>query len=281
MGDLVGVGAVVDCCMKCKACEKGEEHLCENGMTMSFGYDITHGHIATDSGWTYGGYSSSYTVNQRFVFKIPDGFPLEAAGPCFCAGITMYYPLATYKAKEGGMHVGIVGIGGLGQMGIRLAKAMGNTVTAISTSPHKEEAAKEIGADKFIVSTDPESMKEEGLSLDLIVNTVPEDHDLNLYLPLLATKGVLVQLGLALAPHAVKQTDLIFRNLSITGSIIGGMPLTQECIDFCWEHNIIPKIKVVTAAELGEVYKEIGGKNDSILRNVLDIEASKETNDSE
>ena len=173
------------------------------------------------------------------------------------------------------MRVGIVGIGGLGQMGVRIAKAMGNTVTAISTSPNKEAAAREIGADNFVVSTDAESMKSAGGSLDLILNTVSANHDLNTYLPLLAGKGVLVQLGLVLSPHPVMQLPLMFKKQSIAGSLIGGLPETQDCIDFCHKHNIVPKIKLVTSNDLDNVYKELASKNDSIIRNVLDIDASK------
>ena len=207
VGDNVGVGCVVDSCFDCPGCEEGEEHMCQKGMTMTYDegdnpivvgeeiflfplslLEIKHGHIKTGSGWTFGGYSCSQTVHQRFIVKIPEGFPLEAAGPVFCAGITMYSPLVYWVAPtasqsvsqsspfqgaaKGGKRVGIIGIGGLGQMGVRIAKAMGNTVTAISTSPNKEAAAKEIGADNFLVSTDPELMKAGADSLDLILNTV-------------------------------------------------------------------------------------------------------------
>jgi len=275
VGDRVGVGCIVYCCMQCKACKDGEEHLCDKGMTGTYNGDIKHGHIATDSGWTYGGYSASQTVHQNFIVKIPDGFPLEAAGPVFCAGITMYSPLCYWKANQGNMRVGIVGIGGLGQMGVRLAKAMGNTVTAISTSPNKEAAAREIGADNFVVSTDSESMKTAAKSLDLILNTVSASHNLNHYLGLLDVKGVLVQLGLVMTPHPVLQLPLMFSKHSIAGSLIGGLPETQDCIDFCFKHNIIPKVKVVNFKDLSGVYSELSNKNDSIIRNVLDIEASK------
>jgi len=275
VGDRVGVGCIVDSCMGCDACKAGEEHMCGKGMTGTYNGDIKHGHIGTDSGWTYGGYSGSQTVHQNYIVKVPDGFPLEAAGPVFCAGITMYSPLCYWKANQGGMRVGIVGIGGLGQMGVRLAKAMGNTVTAISTSPNKEAAAREIGADNFVVSTDPASMTAAAKSLDLILNTVSASHDLNTYMGLLANKGVIVQLGLVMSPHPVMQLPLMFSKLSVAGSLIGGLPETQECIDFCHKHNIVPKIKVVTSSDLGEVYKALSAKNDSIIRNVLDIEASK------
>ena len=164
------------------------------------------------------------------------------------------------------MRVGIIGIGGLGQMGVRLAKAMGNTVTAISTSPSKEAAAKEIGADNFVVSTDPESMKGAGGSLDLILNTVSANHDLNTYLGLLDNKGVLVQLGLVTSPHPVMQLPLMFKKISIAGSLIGGLPETQDCIDFCHKHNIIPKIKIVTSKDLDGVYENLSSKNDTLIR---------------
>merc|ERR1719322_955966 len=169
---------------------------------------------------------------------IPDGFPLEAAGPVFCAGITMYSPLVHWKANNGA-------------------------------------AAKEIGADNFVVSTSPDQMAAAGGSLDLILNTVSANHDLNIYLPLLAGKGVIVQLGLVMTPHPVMQLPLMFKKQSIAGSLIGGLPETQDCIDFCHKHNIVPKIKMVTCKDLDNVYVELASKNDTIIRNVLDIEASK------
>jgi len=273
VGDKVGIGCMVDSCMGCPNCKEGEEHLCENGYTGTYNGKIKHGNLSTGSGYTFGGYSKSYTANQRFIVKIPDSYPLSAAGPVFCAGITMYSPLVHWKAVNGGMRVGIVGIGGLGQMGIKLAKAMGNSVTAISTSPKKEAAAKEIGADRFVVSTDPGSMKAAGMSLDLILNTVSANHNLNVYLPLLANKGVLVQMGLVLPPHPVSQAPLIFRKLAIAGSFIGGMVETQDCINFCAKHGIVPSTKLITAGDLDGVYKELQTKNDSIVRNVLDIRA--------
>jgi len=275
----VGVGCIVDSCFQCEGCQAGEEQLCQSGMTGTYDGETKYGRIKTGSGWTFGGYSGSQTVHQRFIIKIPEGFPLEAAGPVFCAGITMYSPLVYWGADKGAKRVGIIGIGGLGQMGVRIAKAMGNTVTAISTSPNKEAAAREIGADNFVVSTDPESMKAAANSLDLILNTVSADHNLNTYLPLMAGKGVLVQLGLVLPPHPVNQLGLMFKKLSIAGSLIGGLPETQDCIDFCHKHNIIPKIKLVNSTELERVYQELSSKNDTIIRNVLDIEASKAIGD--
>merc|ERR1711990_826671 len=275
VGDNVGVGVLSDSCQNCGQCDDREEQACEKIASHTYNYDTVHGHIKTGSGFTQGGYCRSMTVHRRYLVKVPKGYPLEKAGPIFCAGITMYSPLSHWGCLGGGKRVGIVGIGGLGQMGVRLAKAMGNTVTAISTSPNKEAAAREIGADNFVVSTNPESMKSAGDSRDLILNTVSADHDLNTYLPLLAAKGILVQLGLVLSPHPVSQLPLMFKKLSIVGSLIGGLPETQDCIDFCHKHNIIPRINLVNCSELDRVYQELGAKNDTIIRNVLDIEASK------
>jgi len=275
IGDRVGVGCIVDSCMNCKGCEAGLEQLCTAGMSMTYDSDIKHGHIATDSGYTYGGYSGSQTVNQRYIIRIPDSYPLQAAGPVFCAAITMYSPLAQWRATKGGLSVGVIGIGGLGQMGVRLAKAMGNKVTAISTSPNKKAAAMEIGADNFVVSTDTDSMQSAEGSLDLILNTVSASHEMMTYVPLLAIDGALVQLGLVTADHAVQQMPVMMKRARLTGSMIGGMPETQECMDFCAKHRILPNIQLIKASELDGVYKTLHSKNDQIIRYVLDIEASK------
>ena len=226
VGDKVGVGCMVDSCRACKYCDAGEEQLCGTHV-QTYNGDPKFGNCLTEAGHTHGGYSAHHTVPESFIVKIPADYPLEAAGPVFCAGITMFTPLHRYGADKGGMQVGIVGIGGLGQMGVRIAKAMGNTVTAISTSPNKKAAAMEIGADNFVVSTDPNSINTAAGTLDLILNTVSADHDINTYLPLLAPKGVCVQIGATMKPHSVNQVQLLFKSLSISGSLIGGMPDTQ------------------------------------------------------
>jgi len=274
IGDKVGVGCIVDSCMDCSCCKDGDEQFCQVGMTMTYDNEIKHGHIATDSGYTFGGYSASQTVNQRYIIKIPDDYPLEKAGPIFCAAITMYSPLVHWKAKEGGKKVGIIGIGGLGQMGLRLAKAMGNEVFAISTSPAKEAAARECGADNFIVSTDADSMKTADNSLDLILNTVSASHQLNQYIPLLKKDATLVQLGLVLSDHQVQQFPLMMKRISISGSLIGGMPETQECMDFVAAHKIECDTKLVKLDDLHTVYSTLAAKNDQITRFVLDIQSS-------
>ena len=189
-------------------------------------------------------------------------------------GITMYSPLRHWNCLAGGKRVGVVGIGGLGQMGIRLAKAMGNTVTAISTSPHKEQAAREIGADHFVISTNPESMKTAAKSLDLILDTVSAFHDLTALIGLLARDGTCVVVGVVRTPHQINQM-IFFRRVNLSGSLIGGMKDTQDCLDFCHKMKIEPATEMVTADQIPEVYAKLESKNDQIIRYVLDINKSK------
>ena len=277
VGDKVGVGCIVDSCMNCLSCNEGLEHACTGagGKTLTLDSKIVHGHIKTHTGITYGGFSGSQTVNQRYLILIPDDYPLELAGPIFCSALTMYSPLCYWKASRGGKNVGVIGIGGLGQMGIKLAKAMENKVTAISTSPSKQQEALEIGADNFIISTDEDSMLSGADTLDLILNTISGNHQIEHYLPLLRRDGAIVQLGLALDKHEISQIPLIMKRLQISGSGIGGLPETQKCMDFCAKNKIFPKTKLVKATDLHDVFARLSIKNDQIIRYVLDVQASK------
>jgi len=273
VGDNVGVGVLSDSCQNCGQCDDREEQACEKIASHTYNYDTVHGHIKTGSGFTQGGYCRSMTVHRRYLVKVPEGYPLEKAGPIFCAGITMYSPLSHWGCLDGGKRVGIVGIGGLGQMGVRLAKAMGNTVTAISTSPHKETVAREIGADNFVLSNKPESMAVAAKSLDLILNTVSADHDLAALIGLLARDGTIVQLGVVRKPHPISQM-IFFRRVNLSGSLIGGMRDTQDCINFCAEKGIQPDTEMVTADQIEAVYDKLREKNDRITRYVLDVTKS-------
>lgn len=272
IGDRVGVGCMVEACLKCSQCKIGDEQLCRTGYTHTYSAPIQYGQLATDTGVTFGGYSQKITVHEHFAVKIPKSYPMEAAGPIFCSGITMFSPLKRYGAIAGGKRVGILGIGGLGQMGIRLAKAMKCEVTAISTSPNKEAKAREIGADHFVVSTDPESMKSAAKSLDLILDTAAANHQAFDYFSLLDGNGQMVLIGITTDPHAMPGPALIFGRQSLSGSLIGGLQETQEVIDFCAEHKIIPDTKLVTGDQVDEVFKVLKEKNDGITRYVLDIE---------
>lgn len=274
VGDHVGVGCIVDSCMTCEPCSNGDEHICVGGFNMTYDSETKHGHIATNTGYTFGGYSERITMNQRYVVAIPDGYDLQLAGPILCAGVTMYSPLKYWGALKGGIKVGIVGIGGLGQMGIRLAAAMGCEVTAISTNVKKKKLVEEIGAKHFVVSTDPASMKAADSSLDLILNTISAPHEMSHYFGLLRRDATIVQLGLVVESHKVNQMPIMSKRIRVSGSFIGGMIDTQEVIDFCHAKKIKPEVEIITASQLDQVYEKLNAKHDSITRFVLDISKS-------
>eukprot|EP00095_Tigriopus_kingsejongensis_P003029 maker-scaffold170_size291898-snap-gene-1.60 protein:Tk03029 transcript:maker-scaffold170_size291898-snap-gene-1.60-mRNA-1 annotation:"zn-dependent alcohol dehydrogenase" len=276
VGDQAGVGSLIESCLTCKKCTSGSEVYCSTGgPTFTIGGPLKHGLVKTGFGYACGGFSKKITVHERFAVKIPSGFPLSHAGPIFCAGITMFSPLKHWGADTKGSRVGILGIGGLGQMGIRLASAMGCEVTAVSTSPNKEEFARSIGAKHFVVSSNPDSIQEKLKSLDLILDTISAPHDINVYLPMLDNDGTVVLLGPSMEPQKVYALSLLMNRISISGSATGGMPAHQECIDFCHKNNIQPSIELIKANQLDEVFDKLAKKSDSAVRYVLDIEASQ------
>jgi uncharacterized zinc-type alcohol dehydrogenase-like protein len=243
---------------------------CETGVTWTYGSAPKHGRCGTTV--TKGGYSSRMTVNEHFVIKLPDNMPMEVVGPVMCAGITMYDPLVHWKA--GSKHVkkvGIIGGGGLGHMGIKLAKALGCEVSAITTSPSKADALKKLGADHVVISTDEESMKAHRKSLDLILNTISAEHQVMHYHPLLRTNGTIVMLGLVPQPHSVCQLPLLGR-AGISGSLIGGVQRTQEVVDLCAAKGILPDVEVIPCSKVNEVFDELSHKSALPRRYVLDIE---------
>lgn len=278
VGDNVGVGCFIDACLDCPRCNEGDEQYCNNGMTGTYGGEKKHGRVSGNQEVrTLGGYSGSNVVHEHFVCKIPDGIPLECAAPILCAGITMYDPLRHWGATQGKkMSIGIIGVGGLGTMGIKLANALGHDVYAISTSAHKEPLAKEKGASHFVVSTDPESVKANAGKCDLILNTVSVNHDLNQYMPLLAKSGTLVQLGLVTTPHPVNQLPLMFNRQKIGGSLIGGIAATQECLNLCAQHKIWPDCKLIEANQIDWAWEQLSGSNQDAVRFVIDIKKSLE-----
>lgn len=272
VGQKVGVGCMVDSCLNCANCKKGEEQKCASTNTGTYNNKDKHGRAHHPGGYTLGGYTDKFVVHEHFTIIIPDTYPLECAGPVMCAGITMYDPLKKYEIKEG-KTVGIVGLGGLGQMGVRLGNALGAKVTVISRSNKKEAFAKECGAETFVVSTDKESMKAQKGSLDLILNTVPGYHDYCAYNSLLKKSGKQVLLGLhAGIAGAVVVNKLTFGTSRVTMSGIGGIPNTEEVLALCDKHKIYPKIKVMPCEDLNEIYTKLDGSNDEGLRYVLDIE---------
>jgi uncharacterized zinc-type alcohol dehydrogenase-like protein len=250
VGDRVGVGCLVDSCRECENCLDGVEQFCENGSVLTYGsVDPRNGGAVTQ-----GGYSQRIVVNEHFVLRIPDGMDPAAAAPLLCAGITTYSPLH-YFGVEPGEHVGVAGLGGLGHLAVKLAKAMGAEVTVFTRSLEKGDAARSLGADRVVVTTDPDQLRAAERSLDVVIDTVAAAHDVNVYLRTLRLDGALFQLSLPSGTMVpVDPGLLIRRRLSYAGSLIGGIAETQEMLDFCAEHGVAADIELVSAGELNEAF---------------------------
>ena len=249
-GDLVGVGCMVDSCRECRSCLDGQEQYCENGLTGTYGArDQRNGGAITQ-----GGYSTSVVVDRRYVLRVPENLDPAAVAPLLCAGVTTFSPLRHFGVKEGDA-VGVVGLGGLGHMAVKLAKAMGARVVVFTTSESKVPAALELGADEVVLSRDAEAMEAADRSIDVIIDTVAAPHDLNPFFRTLRRDGALFQLGLPSdAMPAVNPGALIRRRISYTGSLIGGIAETQEMLDFCAAHGVVADIELVRADQLNEAY---------------------------
>ena len=264
VGDLVGVGCIVDSCKHCDDCDEGLENYCDH---MVGTYNAP---TADAPGYTLGGYSQQIVVHQRYVLRIrhPEA-QLAAVAPLLCAGITTYSPLRHWQVGPG-QKVGVVGIGGLGHMGIKLAHAMGAQVVAFTTSESKREAAKALGADEVVVSRHAEEMAAQAKSFDFILDTVAAPHDLDASLKLLKRDGTMTLVGAPASPHPSPQVfDLIMKRRSLAGSMIGGIPETQEMLDFCAEHGIVSDIEMIRADEINEAYGRML-KGDVNYRFVID-----------
>ncbi len=264
-GDMVGVGCMVDSCRSCASCGEGLEQYCEVGMTG------TYGGVEKESGQpTQGGYSDAIVVDERFVLRVPGGLDPAGAAPLLCAGITTFSPLRQWQAGPG-TRVGVVGLGGLGHMAVKLANAMGAEVTLFTTSPGKAEDAKRLGAHEVVVSRDPAEMKRVRNSLNLIIDTVGTPHDLEPELAALRRDGTLVLLGGSPQPHpAPSAFTLIMGRKRIAGSLIGGIPETQEMLDFCGQHNIVSDIELIAAKDINTAYERMLN-SDVKYRFVIDL----------
>lgn len=249
VGDLAGVGCMVDSCGKCGSCKHQEQQFCENHTV------FTYNSLELDNKTqTQGGYSSHITVKEAFALKIKKGVPLARVAPLLCAGITTYSPLKRYGVKKG-HKVGVVGLGGLGHMAVKLAKAMGAEVTVFSTSPDKEKDAKKLGGKHFVVSRDPKNFEKWQGKLDLIIDTVSAKHDFTPYLGSLKMDGTLVLLGAAPEPSEVSAFALIFGRKKLTGSLIGGVKETQEMLDYCAKKKVFSDIELIDASAINEAYE--------------------------
>ncbi len=251
VGDPVAVGCMVDSCMECDQCHKGEEQLCREGNTGTYcGLDrITHEP-------TQGGYSKHLVVREEFVLRVPDGLDLSRAAPLLCAGITTYSPLRTWNVGPGS-RVGVIGLGGLGHMAVKLAVGLGADVTVLSRSKNKEADALALGANRLLVSSDDGEMARAAAGFDLIIDTVPVKHDLNPYMPLLDIDGTLVLVG-QVGPLAEPSTvPLILGRRRIAGSPIGGIAETQEMLDFCAKKNILPDCEMIRMDQINDAFERM------------------------
>ena len=264
VGDRVGVGCMVDSCQSCSPCEQGLEQYCEKGMTGTYDSKLPDGSL------TYGGYSKHVVVREEFVLRIPEGMDPAGAAPLLCAGITTYSPLRHWQVGPG-KKVGIVGLGGLGHMGVKIAAAMGAEVTLFTTSPGKAEDARRLGASQVVISKERDQMKAVRGQFDLILNTVAAPHKLDPYLQALKLDGTMVMVGLPDEPHPpAGMGNLIMKRRSLAGSLIGGISETQEMLDFCAENEIVSDIEMIAMAEINTAYERML-KSDVKYRFVIDM----------
>jgi uncharacterized zinc-type alcohol dehydrogenase-like protein len=267
-GDLAAVGCMVDSCRTCENCRDGYEQFCTSGPTFTYNAPDKH-----TGGQTYGGYSESVVVDEAFVLRVPPNLDPAAAAPLLCAGITTYSPLRHHKVGPG-QKVGVVGLGGLGHMGVKLARAFGAHVVVFTTSPGKAADALRLGAHEVVQSKNAEEMKRHQSSFNFILDTVAAKHDINAYLTLLKRDGVLTQVGAPAEPLDVQVFNLITNRRSFTGSLIGGIAETQEMLDFCGKHNITCDIELIPIQKINEAYERLV-KNDVKYRFVIDMATLK------
>ena len=270
-GDVVGVGCMVDSCRTCSACEAGLEQYCSEGMTGTYNGEDRHDHSIT-----FAGYSERIVVSDRFVVRIPDKLDIKKAAPLLCAGITTYSPLRHYGVKPG-HKVGVIGMGGLGHMGVKFAKALGAEVTIFTRSESKVSEAKKQGADYVVVSTDEDQMAAAAETFDFMLDTVPVQHDINPYLNCLSYDGTHIMVGLLEPLEPALQTGaLVFKRRVLAGSLIGGMPETQEVLDFCAEHDISCDVEMLDIHNINDAYERMK-KGDVKYRFVIDMKTLKDS----
>ncbi|MDV6169727.1 NAD(P)-dependent alcohol dehydrogenase [Flavobacterium sp. DG1-102-2] len=267
-GELAGVGCFVDSCRKCSSCLEGEEQFCEEGMTGT--YNSYERGTTTP---TYGGYSTTITVDQDYVLHVSEKLDLKGVAPLLCAGITTYSPLRYLKVGKG-HKVAVLGLGGLGHMAVKFAASFGAEVTMLSTSPSKEKDAKDLGAHNFALITDADQMASLANSFDFIINTVSAKHDYNTFLNLLRKNGTMVIVGAPPAGEPLQAFTLIFKRRAIMGSLIGGIKETQEMLDYCAEHNITSDVEVIDMDYINTAYDRMN-KSDVKYRFVIDIASLK------
>tara|TARA_R110002051_G_scaffold73143_1_gene132813 strand:- start:5471 stop:6526 length:1056 start_codon:yes stop_codon:yes gene_type:complete len=269
VGDLVGVGCLVDSCHDCAACDNHLEQFCEKGAT--FTYNSADKHMSGQQ--TYGGYATNVVVDQQFVLRIPENLDPAAAAPLLCAGITTWSPLSHWKVKKGDK-VGVVGLGGLGHMGVKFAHALGAHVVMITTSASKAEDAKSLGAQEVLISKNQDEMKKHANSFDFILNTIPVGHEMDPYIALLKLDATMVLVGAVEPLKPFHGGGLIMGRKRIAGSLIGGIKETQEMLDFCGKHNIVSDIELIKMQEINTAYERVIS-SDVKYRFVIDMASLK------
>jgi uncharacterized zinc-type alcohol dehydrogenase-like protein len=267
-GDLVGVGCIVDSCRTCHSCEDGLEQYCENGMTGTY-----NSPDKVSGGHTYGGYSEQITVDEKYILRIPTNLDISKVAPLLCAGITTWSPLVHWNVKKGDK-VGVIGLGGLGHMGIKFAHAMDAHVVMITTSPEKGNDAKILGADEVLLSHDSEAMKAHANSFDFLLNTIPVGHNVDKYIHLLKRDCTMVMVGAIEPIEPLNSALLVSKRKIIAGSMIGGIQETQEMLDFCGEHNILPEVEMINIQNINEAWDRVV-KADIKYRFVIDMASLK------
>ena len=268
-GDTVGVGVIVDSCRRCPACTRGWQQYCEKGSTATYNDVDRHDGTATQ-----GGYSDRIVTSEAFVLKMPPGLDLAGAAPLLCAGVTTWSPLRHWQVRAGS-RVAVVGLGGLGHMALKLAKALGAEVTLFTRSPGKEEDALRLGAHDVLLSSDAAQMKSAAGRFDLIVDTVPYVHDVNPYVATLGVNGTLVLVGyLGPLKPSLNTAPLVLGRKSVAGSIIGGIPETQDLLDFCGVHGIVADVEMIRMADIDAAYERVL-KSDVKYRFVIDMASLK------
>lgn len=268
VGELAGVGCFVDSCRHCQSCLEGEEQYCDEGMTGTYNSYERGTKIPT-----YGGYSTTITVDEKYTLHVSDKLPLSGVAPLLCAGITTYSPLRHLNVGKG-HKVAVLGLGGLGHMAVKFAASFGAEVTMLSSSPSKEADAKKMGAHHFALTSNPEVMASLVNSFDFILNTVSATHDYNTYLNLLKKNGTMIVVGAPPVPSTVQSFTLIGKRRSIMGSLIGGIAETQEMLDYCAEHNIVSEVEVINMDYINEAYERME-KSDVKYRFVIDMASLK------
>lgn len=274
VGDRAGIGCIVDSCRECVTCRRGDEQLCKKTMVGTYNDHYRFNHTSEDGAQTFGGYSTGIVCLEDFVVHVPESIDFAAAAPLLCAGVTTYAPLRHFGLEEG-MNFAVAGFGGLGHMAVQFAVSMGANVTVLSRGTSKREAAMELGAHDFVDVTDESEVASAADSFDFILSTIPFKYNLGMYISLLREDGKLVNVGMAFPPTDLFLPQLIMGRKTVAGSVIGSIAETQETLDYCAEHNIVPQVEVISADYINEAYKRFK-ESDVRFRFVIDTETLEE-----